>query len=295
MKIGYACINYQLDCRASSTFRLKSYSEERLTTTISNNLNCLKKILQFNLDHNLLFFRISSDIIPFASHPICQLDWAEYFKSSLQEIGAMIRQNNLRISMHPDQFVLINSTNRDIVQRSIAELQYHATFLDALELDTTAKIQIHVGGLYGDKDRAIKTFCENYNALPQSIKKRLVVENDDRLFSIADCYDIHKKTAIPIIFDNLHHQCLSGELDLITAFEIANNTWRTEDGLMMVDYSSQEPNAKKGKHAETIDLHDFKNFLQDTKEFDFDIMLEIKDKEKSALRAVELLIKGKDK
>lgn len=295
MKIGYPCINYQIGCRASSTFRLKSYSEERFITTVSNNLNCLKKILEFNLDHNLLFFRISSDIIPFASHPICQIDWAGYFKSTLQEIGAMIRDNNLRISMHPDQFVIINSTNRDIVQRSVAELQYHATFLDTLGLDKTAKIQIHVGGLYGNKALAVKTFCENYNDLPQNIKKRLVIENDDRLFSIADCYDIHKKTAIPIIFDNLHHQCLSNQLDLITAFEMANNTWRTEDGIMMVDYSSQEPNAKKGKHAETIDLHDFKNFLQTTKKFDFDIMLEIKDKEKSGMRALELLIKGKDK
>ena len=108
-----------------STFRFSLYSEERLIQSINYNLATLIEILKFNIDNNFMFFRISSDIIPFASHPICKFDWKEYFKSDLIQIGQLIKKHNIRISMHPDQFVLINAKNQDIVTTSIKELEYH--------------------------------------------------------------------------------------------------------------------------------------------------------------------------
>jgi len=117
MRIGYPCINRTIDCTANSTFRLKSYSETRLKQSVKNNLCCLRRILQFNLEQRLFFFRISSDLVPFASHPINKFNWQKYFQEEFEEIGKFIIANRMRISMHPDQFTLINSIKEDIFER----------------------------------------------------------------------------------------------------------------------------------------------------------------------------------
>lgn len=288
MKIGYACINNSIGCTTNSTFRLASYSEQRFQQTVENNLNCLLKLLEWNKQNNILFFRMSSDIIPFASHSVCEFDWKNHFSQKLKEIGNFVKQNNMRISMHPDQFVLINALNQDIVQRSIAELEYHCDFLDCLGLDKTAKVQIHVGGMYGNKKSAIQRFIEQYNKLPDKIKSRLVIENDDRLFSLTDCLEINKSTGIPILFDNFHHSCLNNGEPLPQAMALAAKTWKKQDGILMCDYSSQQQGERKGKHASTLDKEDFKKYLKQCNKIDRDIMLEIKDKEKSALVAIQI-------
>ena len=119
MKIGYPCINYSIRKKTIATFRLSSYSEERLIQCVNYNLATLMEILRFNIDNNFMFFRISSDIIPFASHPICNFDWRDYFKHEFTKIGQLIKKHNIRISMHPDQFVLINAKNQHIVDNVV--------------------------------------------------------------------------------------------------------------------------------------------------------------------------------
>ena len=296
MRIGYPCINNNIPRCATSTFRLASYSESKLVQTVKDNLIHLNEILKYNVKNCLLFFRISSDLIPFASHPICKFAWYKFFQSELLEIGDYIKKYNIRISMHPDQFVILNSHNERIVQNSINELRYHCTLLDVMDLDKTAKIQIHVGGVYGNKMEAIDRFIKTYNLVDHSIKKRLVIENDDHLYSLRDCLYIYQQTGIPILFDSFHHECYNNGESLKSALEAAMATWdRIRDGLPMVDYSSQDTgneidvnnkNRKKGRHAQTIDMTSFEKFVNETAGLDFDVMLEIKDKEKSALKAL---------
>lgn len=289
MKLGYPCINRGIGCTANSTFRLASYSEERLTQTVRNNLDCLATILNYNVQKGFMFFRISSDVIPFASHPVCTFDWAGHFSPQLENIGKFIRKHNMRISMHPDQFVLINALKDDVVERSLRELEYHCTLLNEMGLDRTAKIQIHVGGVYGDKRSAMDRFIERYNSLSKSLKSRLVIENDDRSYRLKDCMSVHEKIGIPIIFDAFHHECLNNGETLRQGLQLAATTWKKSDGIPMVDYSSQQPGHRLGTHATSIDLQLFHEFLNQTRGLDFDIMLEIKDKEKSALKALEVL------
>lgn len=295
MRLGYPCINQSIGCTANSTFRLASYSKEILLTKVENNLNCLAKILEYNVKNNLLFFRISSDLVPFASHPICKVNWLEYFAKEFKQIGSYIKKHKIRISMHPDQFVLINSPRRIIVQRSIKELEYHCKVLDVMGLDSTAKLQIHVGGVYGDKEKAIDRFTTEYESLPASIKKRLVIENDHISYSLRDCILIHRRIGIPVLFDTFHHQCLNNGETILEAVRLAKKTWQKKDGRLMIDYSSQKSKAKKGTHAEHINLKHFKQFITETKGMDFDIMLEIKDKEKSALKSIGIAFKVKNK
>jgi UV DNA damage endonuclease len=289
MKIGYPCINNSLDCTANSTFKLRNYSEKNLKEKIQKNLECLKKTLEYNVKENLLFFRIGSGLIPFAGHEVCKFNWQEYFRKDFEKIGKYIKKHEIRISMHPDQFTLLNAKNKDIVSKSIKELNYHCEVLDLMKLGSDAKIQIHVGGVYGDKKNSIKRFIENYKKLPEKIKKRLVIENDDKSYSVKDCLKISKKTKIPILFDCFHHECLNSGETKLDALKKIKKTWKKKDGIPMTDYSSQKPDARRCSHVQNIDLKNFKDYIKHTREMDFDIMLEIKDKEKSALRALEVL------
>ncbi len=287
MKIGYPCINRTLTCQGNRTFRLKSYSLHNLIEKVENNLDCLRQILEYNLKHNILFFRITSDLVPFASHPINQFDWQGFFKKKFRTIGQFIKKHDMRISMHPDQFTLINSLNRTIFRRSLKELLYHAEILDLMELNTYAKIQIHVGGVYSDKKKSIKRFIKRYENIDDRIKRRLVIENDDKSYCLRDCLLVHEQTGIPIVFDVFHHSVKNAGEKLDQAFALFSKTWKRKDSIPMVDYSHQKPGGQTGQHATSLNRKVFRNFLCQTKPYDFDIMLEIKDKEKSALEAVE--------
>ena len=288
MRIGYPCINRSLSCSSNKTFRLKSYSEERLKQTVRGNLECLLKILRFNLEHSIFFFRITSDLVPFASHPINTFDWQEFFRSDFEVIGDFILKNRMRISMHPDQFTLINSIREEIFERSRLELKYHAEVLDLMNLDFSAKVQIHVGGAYSDKPKSIERFVKRFGDLESSIRRRIVIENDDKLYDAGDCLKINAETRIPVLFDVFHHRLCNKTQLSDDYFERLVQTWdSSKDGLPMVDYSSQKLGGLAMQHADRLDLEDFDMFLKSTERFDFDVMLEIKDKEKSALKAIE--------
>ena len=297
MKIGYPCINNSILRTCPSTFRLTSYSENKLIQTVRSNLNHLSQILDYNVNHGLLFFRISSDLIPFASHPICKLNWYELFQSEFEQIGFFIRENDIRVSMHPDQFVVLNSPNSRIIENSISELKYHCMVLDAMRLDETAKVQIHIGGVYGNKIEALTRFARTYNTLGNAIRRRLVIENDDHLYHLRDCLELNRQINIPTVFDIFHHELLSNGEPLKFALREAMSTWdKNKDGLPIIDYSSphmgnneESIKGRRGKHAERIDAKLFKKFLKETESLDFDVMLEIKDKEKSALKALRIL------
>lgn len=290
MKIGYPCVNETLDCSAATTFRLASYNDERLVTTVTNNLACLQRILEYNVQHGLLFFRIGSGIVPFGSHAVNTYPWQTEFAPQFQAIGDYIKAEQLRISFHPDQFVVLNSPDPGIVERSIAELVYQGSMLDLMGLDSTAKLQIHVGGLYGDREVAIERFIATYRTLPEAVRVRLVIENDDRLFSLRDCLRVHEAVGIPILFDNFHHECLNHEEPMDEALRLAAATWHpTRDGVLMMDYSSQQLGERKGKHTSSLVEERFREFVTHLDGLDVDMMLEIKDKEASALRAVAIL------
>ncbi len=288
MKIGYPCLNLTIGCKADRTFRLKSFSEPRLIETVAGNLDCLQQILQWNVERNILFFRITSDLVPFASHPVCRFDWQGHLRETFARIGEFIRAHHVRISMHPDPFTLINSRDEAIFERSRRELLYHAQVLDAMGLDRTARIQVHVGGVYGDRTGSIQRFIERFGRLDRAVRDRLVVENDEKSYALRDCLTIHEETGLPILFDVFHHSILNHGEDLGACLDRTSRTWRVEDGIPMVDYSTQAPGKLIGSHTASIDIKDFQGFLSGSRPYDFDIMLEIKDKEASAEKAITL-------
>jgi UV DNA damage endonuclease len=289
MKIGYAGLNYSVGCTPSSTFRLGSYSSKKLKEKTRSNLKCLEKILNFNIKNNILFFRIGSRLVPFASHPVCDVDWKKEFLKSFKKIGTLIKKNDLRITMHPDHFTILNSPKKKVLDNSIRELEYHADILNLMGLDNTAKINIHVGGIYQNKEKAITRFIKNYKKLPLKIKKRLVIENDERSYNTTDCLKISKETNIPITLDYFHYKLHNINSDFEQVMDNIIKTWQTEDGLPVLHYSSQDQEKRRGAHVKTLNKKDFKIFLQKIRNINCDLVLEIKDKEKSVLKALTMI------
>lgn len=288
MRIGYPCLNRTIGCTPSATFRLASYTNERAKATGSSNLSCLEKILAYNTTHGLFFLRITSDLVPFATHPVCTFGWQDQYSDTLGGIGEYCQDHGFRISMHPDQFVLLNTPDNDVLLRSIRELEYQVEILDLMGLDTTAKVQIHIGGVYGDKAASMDRFVDVFSGLKPAVKSRLVIENDERMYSVADCFTLHRRIGIPVVFDVFHHALLNDGESIDEVLRALARCWKRRDGIPMVDYSSQEAGKRKGAHAGQIDPDDFIRFLCDTRPWDFDLMLEIKDKEKSANIACSL-------
>lgn len=326
MKIGYACIPMGVPYKTTRGFILKNFSSERFLEALSLNLKDLKNILKYNVENDILMFRISSDIVPFGSHNINTIKWWDVFKDELEDIGKFIIENDIRISMHPGQYTVLNSPSEDVVLKSLAEIEYHCLFLDRLGVDYKNKIILHVGGVYGDKSSAIERFKSNFDRLSESAKKRLVIENDDKSFNIEDILNICKHLNIPAVFDNLHHRCnpssikgLSIDLQSISAKENSSasssiypensfceiseyedlrcilkeveQTWKDEDGPMKLHYSDSDDSKKLGSHSKFIITDNFLKYYSIVKDFNADVMLEVKDKDISAIKCINCLKK----
>lgn len=290
MKIGYACTPLMVPYKTTRKITVSNYSVEKIELLIKENLEDLYSILQYNKLSGINLFRISSDIIPLGSHDINKFDWQENYRELLSNIGSYIKSNNLRVSMHPGQYTLLNSPKSEVVKKSILDLTFHCEFLDSLDLPPSHKIILHTGGVYGDKKSAIKRFITEYNSLEKKIKNRLIIENDERFFSIYDLLEINACCNVPIVFDNLHYECFGDtSLSIKEILPLVKNTWSDKDGDMKVHYSIQDSFKKKGAHSPTIFIDNFLNYLKD---FDFsnvDIMLEVKDKDVSAIKTINTI------
>lgn len=274
---------------------MKNATEERLKELIEYNLSSLDHILDYNIKNGILLFRISSDIIPFGSSPVNSLNWSEIFEQRFIRLGDKIKKSGMRVSMHPGQYTVLNSPNQEIVERAILDLNYHVRFLDSLGLSSEHKIILHIGGVYGNKEEAIERFCNNYLKLEEAVRRRLVIENDDKSYHIKDVLDIGKRIGIPVVFDNLHHNAKPAEENRLLQYWLdeCRKTWLPKDGTQKIHYSQQNTDKKAGSHSENIRIDEFLQFISELSNEDLDIMLEVKDKNISAIKCINCLIPGR--
>jgi UV DNA damage endonuclease len=284
VRLGYACVNTLLPS-TSRTTRLDRADPQRLLDLARANLAALYDILRWNRAQRIPLFRISSGIIPFGSHPINRLPWWEILQPELKAAGDLIRQEGLRVSMHPGQYTVLNSTREEVVAASLAELEYHARFLDALSLDSSHKIILHLGGAYGDKPESMRRFAANFTRLSPGMQRRLVLENDEKVYTLADALAQSAEIGIPVVFDVFHHgwnPSFQPE-SLRTLIQRAAATWKPADGRQKIHYSNPWPGKPPGSHSQSVDLDAFAQFYMQVQDLDLDIMLEVKDKEQSVL------------
>ncbi|MZQ74669.1 MAG: UV DNA damage repair endonuclease UvsE [Peptoclostridium sp.] len=289
IRIGYACINLSIDAPTSKGCLLKNATPERLRELIETNLAGLRKILEYNSEKRIRLFRISSDLIPFGSHEVNKLEWHREFEEELGCIADIIKGEGMRVSMHPGQYTVLNSNREEVVRSAVRELEYHARVLDSITSSAEHKIVLHIGGVYGDKEAASNRFIENYKKLPDSVKRRLVIENDEKNYNACEVLQISDATGAPVIFDNLHNSINScGEAEATLVRECAR-TWKSIDGQPKLHYSQQDRGKRSGAHSQTIEAAPFFGFLEELGGTDADIMLEVKDKNISAERIIGLL------
>ena len=286
MRTGYACLAVGVPGSEMKSCLQKNASETRLLELIGNNLDALEKIILYNIHNHILLFRISSDLIPFGSSLSYTLPWPEVYMEKLSRIGQLIRSSGMRVSMHPGQYTVLNSLSDPVVERAILDLKYHAKVLDSLGLGPEHKLILHLGGAYGNKPAARKRFLINYARLDSFVQRRLVLENDDKIFHIRDVLETASQASIPVVFDNLHNFVNPADKDVTESewISLCSQTWKPEDGPQKIHYAQQNPLRKSGSHSETILIDPFLEFCNQIRRSDLDIMLEVKDKNVSAIK-----------
>ena len=292
MNIGYACINMSLGKKITTnrtmvkkTLNLKGL--DYVSELALLNAKDIIKILEWNREHKINFFRLSSALIPWGdSIDITQLKDYKEIKSELKKAGDFAKLHNIRITSHPGPFNVLVSPKESVVDKTIADLELHGKVFDMMGLSKTPynKINIHCNGVYGDKKSALDRFITNFERLSPSVRKRLTIENDDKasMYSVKDLIYVHNAIGIPIVFDYHHHQFCTGDLSEQQALELAITTW-PKDITPVVHYSESkalhENNPKEKPQAHSLYI----NSLPNTYGNNVDIMVEAKAKELAIL------------
>jgi UV DNA damage endonuclease len=273
MRVGYACVNTQLPS-AARTMRLANATPERLREVTAANLDALETILRWNIDHDIRVFRISSNTIPFGSHPVNTVRWWEETAEQLAQLGRLM--DGMSISTHPGQYTVLGSARPEVVDASLAELEYQALLLRSFGLDESHKLVIHLSG-------TSERFLAAVARLSPDARARLVVENDER-WSLEDVLALGLTT----VFDTFHHQLRPSlpELDVRGATLLAGESWTTRQE---VHFSTQDAGKRPGAHSASLDPEAFEELAREVGDLDIDCMLEVKDKERSALLARDVL------
>ena len=284
-RLGFVASVLTENISTSRTCRLKNATRRRMRELIRENLDALGRVIDFLERRRILLYRITSNLIPFASHPINRLRWWDEFADDFTALGRRFRALGIRVSTHPGQFTVLNSPTPEIVAAAVAELEYHARLLDAIGTDPSSKIILHVGGLYAAGETiAMERFCDAASKLSERIRRRLVVENDDRLFDAEEVLLVARRIAVPVVFDWLHHHANPCRAPLAEVLPAIFATWRAEDGRPKVHLSSQAASAPRGAHADFIDPADALACFSTLPQQPFDCMLEGKEKDRALLK-----------
>lgn len=291
MSIGYACKTVGVFNADMKSCTLKNANDERLIELIGHNIESLNNIIDYNIENDIMLFRISSDLVPFGSSEANKVKWWEIFSEEISTIGRKIKISNMRVSVHPGQYTVLNSTNEEVVKRAVDDLIYHARILDSLGLSKEHKLVLHIGGAYENKKLSATRFMENYKLLDENIKNRLVIENDDKIYNIEEVIEIGSKLSIPVIFDNLHNEINPSPDKLSEKYwiEQCKTTWKKEDGIQKIHYSNQAENKRIGSHSDSISINEFMAFYDMLDRDDIDIMLEVKDKNLSCVKCINCI------
>ena len=300
IRLGYVALSKTLDNITTShtlsyTNYLKLNNEEReskLDDLIISNFNDLEKILTYNIKNNIHFYRMTSKFIPLATHKDVDFNYIDKYKKYYKKIGKLANMNNMRIDTHPDQYCVLNSANSEIVKSSIIILEYHKNMLNSFGFNNP-KIILHVGSSVLGKKNSIRRFINNFNKLDDSIKKMIVIENDDKIYNIVDLLKICNELNVPMVLDYHHFMCNNNGECLKNYIKDIFDTWNNSHTIPKVHFSSPKNNTKKDfrSHHDYINVDDFIKFIDEIKFLnrDFDIMIEAKMKDEALFRLVREL------
>lgn len=301
MRLGFAVkVMGQPGLKSNDTRRWQQNPHLRVS------LGHLCEIFSYLRKHNIHMYRMSSDLAPYATHPTLSQfhNMVRESTADLAHIGRLARQQDLRLSFHPSQFIVLNSENEDLTRKSMWDLESQADMLDRMECGSEAVLVVHVGGAYGDRESGWRRWAATWPRLSEPVRRRLVLENDDIRYSAADVLKVHEATGVVCVWDYQHHWCFNPEgLPMIETLQRFLNTWpsgvRPKMHFSCARTEMREikrKNRKTGKpevvlqppiwtgHADYNNPFETIQFLRSIAELDVDIMLESKAKDLSLIR-----------
>ena len=301
IQLGLCCMNITLKKEKPPVYaarriivrKINELGIEELKKRILLNLEDLLKMIEWNDKNGIRVFRLSSELFLHKTNPKVEDYGYSFAYEHLYKIGRLAKKYNQRLTFHPGQFNVLGTPHKKTLEMTIKDLTYHANVLDMLETDKNSVMVIHGGGVYGDKDKTIERWCENYHNLSGQIKKRLVLENCEKCYSIKDCLIIHEKCGVPLVFDTHHFECYK-LLHPDEYFEDGDyyiplilDTWKKK-GIKPKFHVSEQGIGKIGKHSEFIEIIP-KYLLQIPEKYGvkIDIMIEAKMKELSIHKLYE--------
>jgi UV DNA damage endonuclease len=284
IRLGLCCIFHSEPIKFRTTTARQLLKSERplqlekLGGLCQHNLESLFKALQYCSQNGIGDFRILSGLIPLATHPAIDFHWSELPNS--KELNLLFHkckvfslQKNIRTTFHPDQFIVLSTPHPHVLRNSLAELEYQA---EAASLIGSDVINVHAGGVYGDKKAALARLSEQLELLPREIKSRLTLENDDRNYTPADLFPVCITHNVPMVYDVHHHRCLSDGLTVEKTTENALKTWNREPLFHLSSPKNGWGNPNPQHHNDYINYDDFPDCW---KELDLTIEVEAKAKE----------------
>jgi UV DNA damage endonuclease len=284
---------------------LKSHDSRRWQNNphLSVSLAYLRDVFGYLAAAGITMYRMSSELAPYATHPAMPQFHNQVAESlpQLAEIGTLARGQRLRLSFHPGQHVVLNSPDETIFRNSAADIAVQSSILDALAAGPEAVVVLHVGGIYGDRDASRERFVHKYATLPAPVRARLVLENDDIRFGVADTLWIHERTGIRLVFDNLHHRLLNPDrrppMDALAAclatwpadvrpkvhFSTPRTEWIAEERGEGATPRLRQPRWRY--HSDYVNPFEFIDFLRSAASLrEFDVMLEVRAKDLALLQ-----------
>lgn len=302
IELGYACINLTLQkdkrnkvtCNRSMirrTFDAKGI--EYASELAELNTRDLMPILEWNHRNDVKVFRMTSCLFPWASEYMFEeLPDFEEISKNLKIAGDYAKEKGIRLSFHPGPFNILASTKEKVVNSAVVDLSIHGKIMDLMGMPRShwAKINIHIGASYGDRDSAIQRWVKNFDLLPESVKTRLTVENDDKqsLFSTKDLYHgIYKKLGVPIVFDYHHHKFRNDGESEAECHDMACESWgKVRPCFHYSESASEKEGSNKRANAHSDYIYDIINDYGK----DFDIVIEAKAKELALMSYRERII-----
>jgi UV DNA damage endonuclease len=295
-RLGYCCINLSLADKKISTNRgmvKKTFLERGITYASElalKNVNDLKSILSWNFENGIGMYRMSSDIFPWCSeYELKDLPDYEEIQFGLISCGIIAKSTNQRITFHPSPYGVLASDRPDVVSKAIKELSQHAEIFDLMNLDQSHfyPINIHVNTTKPNKLEAAQRFCDHFGLLPDSVKKRLVVEVDDKRsqYHAIDLYEmVYQKIGIPITFDYLHNKCNPSTLDEKEALSLCLSSWTS--GVTPITHYSDSRRVYEDQTCRETAHSDWIWGDVETYGMDFDIEFEVKMKDLAVLKYI---------
>ncbi|QCR31154.1 UV DNA damage repair endonuclease UvsE [Lysinibacillus sp. SGAir0095] len=306
IRLGYVAMSMELkNASPSQTMTFAQFQKiddreaaiRKLEKITLKNLENTHRLLKHNFFNEIHFYRLTSRLIPLANHEAL-LDWnyMSAIKDKLREVGEYAKKNNMRIDFHPDHFVVLNSDKKDVFINSIKTLKMHYLLLKGLKIDPTHRCVLHVGGKYQETEQSLESFIDNWADVPTGIQKMIMLENDDKSFTLEDTLYLCEKLGIPLVFDYHHHlahhqnECWEENWDRVVA------TWRDSPLPIKMHISSPKSVAEFRHHSDYVDVEMFFDFLKEVKGTvpQIDCMIEAKKKDEALFTLMNEIKKRED-